>query len=134
MTQFKKTVNTWSKPNTNLVYNKGENRIKHCGATNVAQASCEDDGAIGICPNTVSMQKANQLLQNGIPEFRKTSLDKPFRIWAYHEGAIYAARTEDGGKKWHAYPTKIGIPQKILIQIKEDNKTELRFIKKWMKK
>jgi hypothetical protein len=124
----------WTRPNTKIKYNKGDRRWKHCGATEFPQASTEADGSPGICPNTISIEEATKVLQHGIPEFRKTSLDRPYRIWAYHKGAIYAARTEDGGTRWHAYPVKTGIPQSILSKIQEENPQELRSIKKWLRK
>lgn len=126
------TSDNWPRPNKKITYKKGEDRLKHIHNSDQAKASSKADGSAGLCPNTISLRQAREILQSGIPEFRKTSPDKPYRIFAYHAGAIYAARTQDGGHSWHAYPVKTGIPEKIINQIKEENQSERRLIKKWL--
>lgn len=104
-------ADNWPCPNTSLKYEKGENRRKHSGKETDAQMVQEMGGHwVGKCPREFSLDKAMTLLQNGIPEYRKTAPEKPFRIWAYFNGAIYAARSQDGGNTWHGFPN--GHPMK----------------------
>lgn len=104
-------ADNWPCPNTSLKYEKGENRHKHSGKETDAQMVQERGGLwVGKCPRAFSLDNALTLLQNGIPEYRKTAPEKPFRIWTYFNGAIYAARSQDDENTWHGFPN--GYPMK----------------------
>lgn len=104
-------TDNWPSPNTTLKYEKGENRHKHSGKVADAQMVQEKGGHwVGKCPKGFSLDDAQTLLQNGIPEFRETTAEKPYRIWTYFNGAIYVAFSQDSGNTWHGFPN--GHPMK----------------------
>jgi hypothetical protein len=92
-------------PNRPLRYCKGEHRRKHRGtherATMVLQ---KGDFWVGKCPRHFCESRATMLLQRAIPEYRRTTGSAPYRLWAYYDGAIYAASSTDGGLTWHGFP------------------------------
>jgi hypothetical protein len=118
-------------------YNKGENRHKHCGNDDEAQLVWQSNLLIGKCPKGFDLALALDLLNNGIPEYRKTSPENPFRIWNYHKGAIYATRSDDRGVTWHGYPCPANeVPRKIMQQLQEraSKLGEEDNLKQWMNK
>lgn len=126
----------WPCPNTSLKYEKGENRLKHVGRDKEAKVVKENGLDVGKCPKSFSIAEAENILQSGIPEFRKTTAEKPFRIWAYHKGAIYVAHSQDGGKTWHGFPIKEEPPRKIKQQLEQSAQSlgEEKLLKKWLRK
>lgn len=122
----------WPCPNKNLKYEKGENRRKHSGTELSANIVFEFGVWVGKCPKNFSLDKAEEILQSGIPEFRKTIPEKPCRIWTYFDGVIYAARTEDGGRTWHGFPAQ-DPPEDILNKLIERNQSERSRIKQWLR-
>lgn len=128
----------WPSPNKDLVYAKGENRFKHSGKRQ--KAHMEKRGAlwVGVCPKGFDHDIAQCLLQHGIPEFRSTAAEKPYRLWNYYDGTIYAARTEDGGKTWHGFPNghPMADPPKGILRELEKRAQEAgeeRQFKNWLK-
>ncbi|RKP46206.1 hypothetical protein [Pararobbsia silviterrae] len=99
------THSRWPRPNTTLRYRKGEHRRKHRG-TSMSPRMVLQKGNYWIakCPHTFCEAHAEMLLQHAIPEFRRTLPDTPYRLWAYFDGAIYAACSDDGGATWHGFP------------------------------
>ncbi len=128
-------VAEWPCPNKKLKYDKGENRHKHVGKGTNAQLIYENGILVGKCPKGFSFDIAQKLLENGIPEFRKTAEEKPFRIWSYYKGAIYVARSQDGGSTWHGYPA-INPPREISKKLEQlaQAQGEEKSIKQWLKK
>lgn len=133
-------ADNWLSPNTILKYEKGENRHKHSGKVADAQMVQGKGGHwVGKCPKGFSLNDAQTLLQNGIPEFRKTTAEKPYRIWAYFNGAIYAARSQDGGNTWHGFPNGHPMkepPSQIMRQLvqRASERDEEANIKEWLDK
>lgn len=130
----------WPYPNTSLKYEKGENRRKHLGNEPDAQMVQERGGHwVGKCPKGFSLDNALTLLQNGIPEYRKTTPEKPFRIWTYFNGAIYTAHSQDGGNTWHGFPNGHPMsepPRQIMLKLiqRAYDQGEEANIKEWLKK
>lgn len=129
----------WESLQKELKYDKGENRRKHSGQQTDAQMVKKFGGWIGECPKNFDLNIAQELVRNGVPEFRNTTAEKPFRIWAYYNGAIYAARSQDGGTSWHGYPNGHPAeepPRAILRQLEAiaDGLGERTQFKQWLKK
>jgi hypothetical protein len=129
----------WEEIQKELKYDKGENRRKHSGHHADAQMVYKFGGWIGECPRRFDLTVAQELLRNGIPEFRSTTAERPFRIWAYHDGVIYAARSQDGGLSWHGYPNgqPAKEPPRAILRRLEALAEELgegARIKQWLKK
>jgi hypothetical protein len=133
-------ADSWPFPHKTLKYEKGENRLKHLGKTTDAQMVQGEGGHwVGKCPKGFSLENAQILLQCGIPEFRKTTAEKPYRIWAYFNGAIYAARSQDGGNTWHGFPSGYPMkepPSQIMRQLMQQarEKGEEANIQEWLDK
>jgi hypothetical protein len=120
-----------------MKYDKGENRRKHVGNAPDAQMILESGVLVGKCPKGFSGALALGLVQNGIQEFRKTAPENPCRIWNYYDGAIYAARSQDGGETWHGYPCPSeDIPRTILreLEARAIAAGQGQNIKHWLKK
>jgi len=129
---------TWDHPKKSLRYEKGGNRRKHQGNKEEAEVIKRPDGApVGLCPNTISREKAEELLRGAIPEYRKAFPDKPKALWTVYEGAVYrAVRSSVGLESWHGFPVKQGIPIKIEKQLfaeKTQTEEEKKALKKWLK-
>jgi len=128
----------WPCPNKSLKYDKGDNRHKHLGKHTEAQVVYEEGKWVGKCPKGFCIKDAQNLLENGIPEFSKTIPEKPRRIWSYYSGVIYAACSSESeeGKIWHGYPVKDEPPRKILEKLKQlaSERGEEKLIKKWLRK
>jgi hypothetical protein len=131
------TSNEWPVPNENIDYEKGENRRKHNGVLPQAAIVQEHGKLVGKCPRGFSPEVARSLVRNAIPEYRNTLSDKPFRLWNYHEGAIYVAyRTGDGEKNWHGFPALHPPPLDIEKALRERVREigEESQLKRWLRK
>jgi len=107
-----------AEPQHKYRYDKGENRCKHLGTDPEAQIVYKYGEEIGECPRGFALDVAQQLLDNAIEEYRSRQPDAPFRLWNYHDGAVYQARTSDGGMTWHGYPVQgRHIPDSIKRQL-----------------
>ncbi|NRR32279.1 hypothetical protein HSX11_19055 [Oxalobacteraceae bacterium] len=122
-----------------LRYDKGENRRKHSGHHADARMVHKFGAWIGECPKGFHSKVALELVWDGFPEFRSTTSEHPYRVWNYYDGAIYAARSVDGGVTWHGYPSGPPAdepPRAILRQLNaraREQGEELR-LKQWLKK
>lgn len=120
-----------------MEYNKGEHRKKHLGRLLEAECVWQDGLLVGKCPSGFSIEKALELLKDGIPERRKTWPHDPFRIWTYYDGTVYASRSEDHGVTWHGYPIPGSeMPFSIEVALLEKAKSigEEKQFKNWCKK
>ena len=129
----------WDELSKELRYDKGENRHKHSGHHADAQMVYKGGAWVGECPKAFDLNVALTLVQKGVPEFRSTTAEKPYRIWNYHEGAIYASRTQDDGTTWHGYPSghPSEDPPRTILRKLEARARELgeeALIKQWLKK
>jgi len=107
------TPNGWPIPNKDIDYDKGENRRKHNGVSEQAEIVMEFGKLVGKCPRGFNLDMALSLVQNAIPEYRNSQPDKPFRLWNYYQGAIYVAKSSNGGKSWHGFPALKPPPKHI---------------------
>jgi len=74
-------------PSPNIKYEKGENRLKHLGSS--AEACMVHEAGnnwVGKCPRGFPLDVAQELLEGAFPEFRNTTAERPYRLWAYHGG------------------------------------------------
>ncbi|WP_186061974.1 hypothetical protein [Burkholderia gladioli] len=131
---------SWPSPNEEIKYAKGENRRKHLGLSNEACMVHEPgNNWVGKCPRGFSLDVAAKLLEHAVPEFRDTTAERPYRLWTYHDGAVYAARSEDGGKTWHGYPNGHPMlpPPRAIMKLLEKHAEEAGEgdrLKAWLKK
>jgi hypothetical protein len=122
-------------PESQRKYDKGENRRKHQGSSDEAVVVWENGLEVGKCPKGFSLEQATTLLQDAIPEFKKRQPDQPFRLWNYYAGAVYQARTSDGGVTWHGWPVQAKhIPPKIERQLREraESYGDIKELKRWL--
>lgn len=118
-------------------YDKGENRPKHLGTDPEDQIVHKYGNEVGECPRGFSLKAAQKLLDNAIEEYKPRQSDVPFRLWNYHAGAVYQARTSDGGTTWHGWPVQASrIPVKLLRQIEDRAEAlgERHRLNQWLRK
>jgi hypothetical protein len=48
---------------------------------------------VGKCPRGFSLETAQRPLEDAIKEYRSRQPDVPFRLWNYHDGAVYRVHT-----------------------------------------
>jgi hypothetical protein len=123
-------------------YDPGEGRKKHAWPKDEAGFEPSGKGPVGKCPQSISREFAEQLLNEGIPVFEDDDSEVPERIYNVYKGVVYEARRTEYGKSFHGFPWRGDkgisqrIPARIIIQLearaKEDS--ELREFKRWMKK
>jgi hypothetical protein len=122
-------------------YDKGEHRPKHSWSKTEAGFIGSSKGAIGKCPNDVSLEEASKVLNKGIP-LQDAPQGYPTKIYAVFRGVIYVAAYNNNGHFYHAYPWRgdLGgrpcLPRVIIKQLEEQARiegTEKEF-KKWWKK
>ena len=120
-------------PFTEFWYDKGENRRKHNGTSSQAEIVYEHGHWVGKCPRGFSLDIAQSLIEDAIPEYRPRQQDSPFRLWNYYDGAVYAARTSDGGTTWHGYP-QCDPPRNVLRELEKraDVQGQKGELKKWL--
>ena len=122
-------------PKDPIHYGKGENRRKHNGKSLQAAIVSEYGNRVGKCPRGFSLETAQKRLGFSFAEYRSRQPDNPFRLWTWHQGAVYAARTDDGGTTWHALPAQdppLSIQRKLEeLATSYGEKPEL---KRWLKK
>jgi len=60
---------------------------------------------VGKCPNNVTEQEAEELLNGGVPMRSERSRNLwPSRIYLIHEGQVYRAVPTNPGRSYHAFP------------------------------
>lgn len=92
------------------VYEKGGGRKKHVGRGSepeLRRVGGSPRHTRGLCPKDVPEAEKTRLLNLAVPlpngDFEAT---QPRLVFSVYKGAIYAARTSNGGKSYHAYPYK----------------------------
>jgi hypothetical protein len=126
-----------AEPQHKYKYDKGENRPKHRGTVPEARIVDKYGEEVGECPRGFSLEAAQTLLDNAIEEYRSRQPDVPFRLWNYHDGAVYQARTSDGGTTWHGWPVQGSrIPDKIREQLEDRAAVlgERQRLNQWLRK
>jgi hypothetical protein len=126
-----------TEPQHKYKYDKGENRPKHQGTDRAARIVDKYGEEVGECPRGFSLHAAQKLLDDAIEEHRSRQPDVPFRLWSYHDGAVYQARTSDGGMTWHGWPVQGSrIPDNIRRQLdgQADALGERSRLNQWLRK
>lgn len=118
-------------------YDKGENRRKHQGTDPEPKIVHEFGNEVGKCPRGFPLDTAQRLLDDAIPEYQARQSDSPFRLWNYHDGAVYQARPSDGGTTWHGWPVQASrIPREIRrqIEVRAEAVGEGHRLKQWLRR
>jgi len=62
---------------------------------------------IGKCPNNISLDEAERLLNAGIPvRSTRSAAGHPKRIYVVRDGVVYRATPTNPGVSYHAFPEK----------------------------
>jgi len=96
-----------------------------------------DEGLVGKCPDDMTLDEAEALLNEGIPvPDPAEDGEEPENIYAVHDGVVYRAVVTRRGHSYHGFPAgaqREVLPptdEKILEQAREkDCETEVR---RWM--
>ena len=60
---------------------------------------------VGKCPTTITVEKAEELLNSGIPYFpQRWPRSYPERIYNIHDGHLYRATPTVPGRSYHGFP------------------------------
>lgn len=94
---------------------------------------------VGKCPNTISNEEAERLLNAGI-EVRpsRSQAAYPERIYVIHNGVLYRAVPTIRGESYHGFPERAvdfqRLPGKVKRQILAHAKrtNQLRALRKWL--
>lgn len=123
------------------LYDPGEGRHKHRWNRDEAGFDPSGKGPVGKCPNTLTRDVAQQLLNDGFEVWEEGDAF-PSRIYNVYQGVVYEAVPTEPGRSYHGYPWRgdkgmgAGLPP--LIRKKLENRAllrgESREFKKWMKK
>ncbi|MEO5372950.1 MAG: hypothetical protein H7840_01585 [Alphaproteobacteria bacterium] len=97
---------------TGLVYDPMVDRYKHCGQSDQAEVVMVKHRMVGLCPRDLTIETAQQLLDESIEEFRETRPERPVARWNVHKGVVYQARPSDWPGRWHGYPVKVRLKEK----------------------
>lgn len=90
-----------------LTYDPGEHRAKHCWNNTRAEVVRNGSAAVGKCPSTLSKEQARNLLDDAEYEGKVAgqpiSEVQPQRMWNVHRGVVYEAVPTQAGS-YHGYP------------------------------
>lgn len=123
------------------VYDPGQGRFKHRWNKDYAGFEADRNGYIGRCPKTMTLEKAQELLDTGFPVYDE---DEPYPEYVFNVfcGVVYVGVKTERGKSYHGYPWRgdkgmgPGIPKRIKAELQKRAflQGESREFRKWMKK
>ena len=128
--------NTENQTEQKWKYDPGDDRHKHHWSHDYAAFAFKDGKWIGKCPNTITLDLAEKLLNEGIPLFNpRKAIDAPNAIFNVHEGVIYKAVPTLPGYSYHGYP-EIDMPNETFNQLlkRAEEKGCKKELIKWLKK
>ena len=120
-------------------YEKGGGRKKHVGRgpePELRRIAGNPRHTRGLCPNNVPEAEKKRLLNLAIPQPNGDfDSPQPRIVYSVYNGAIYAARTSNGGKSYHAYPYKGKLSDTIIDALRKLAQAEncLADFEKWYK-
>ncbi|CAA7618405.1 conserved hypothetical protein [Magnetospirillum sp. LM-5] len=88
------------------VYDSGEHRFKHCGDSDRAEVVRDGGKWIGKCPRSLTLSKAQQLLEEALPEAGEGAKDGVRALWSVWQGVVYQAFPNGDGRSWHGFPVR----------------------------
>ena len=121
-------------------YDKGEKRLKHEGRGPEPDIQFFKDRPrrfVGKCPAGMAAELRVRLLNEAIPGPRgDRDIDYPKYLYVVHDGAIYEARTSDGGASYHGFPYRGKLNRGVLEKLRKmaDEKKCLEACNEWIKK
>lgn len=88
------------------IYDSPQNRHKHRWPKNKAGFDNHCGETVGKCPHDVTLEEAQNLLLEAIPEPQDDYSDDPFpkRLYNVRNGVIYRAEGDGRSNKYHAFP------------------------------
>lgn len=110
-------------------YERGEHRRKHCWSNDYAGFTMSQGNPVGKCPNTISQEVAETVLNQAVAEPDPFALpgrqaeDGPKRLYAVYRGVIYeAVRTQPGSYHaypWRAKPGRAQLPLDVMARLEQ---------------
>jgi hypothetical protein len=91
-------------------------RRKHQWTNAYAEVVAQDGGHVGKCPNDLTQQEAQRLLEDGIPYHgRYSRKSRPERVYNIRDGVPYRAHIM--GRVYHGFPE---VPSEIPPEVMEE--------------
>ena len=121
------------------VYSSPENRHKHRWPRNYAGFTRYYGEIVGKCPNNITLEEAQQLLVEAIPDPPDEYDDDPYpkRLYNVREGVIYRAEGDGRSNRYHAFPAdNINSMDADTLAILEKRATDSGYLeqfRKWKK-
>lgn len=127
-------------PASKRIYDRGEDRFKHCWSNPYPGFLPGRRGHIGKCSKRITDAIATELLQTGIHDEadineRDDGGIYPSKVYNVHQGTIYVAVPTQPGISFHGYPVQGRLPRKLLKRLRELAEAHgcLREYDKWVK-
>jgi hypothetical protein len=120
-------------------YDKGEKRFKHEGTGPEPEIQFVKDAPkrfVGKCPAAMPAALRLELLNEAVAApAGDRDIDYPKYLYVVHEGAIYEARTSDGGVTYHGFPYRGKLARRLVDQLRvmATNKKCLDAFEKWVR-
>lgn len=122
-----------------FIYDPGQGRTKHRWNKDYAGFVSSGRGYVGKCPNTMALEKAQELLDTGFPVYDEDQY--PEYVFNVFGGVVYVAVHTEPGKSYHGYPWRgdrgmgPGIPEYVRKELakRAAEQGESREFTKWMK-
>jgi len=128
-----------SPPPLTRKYDKGERRHKHewGGSYPIIEFDKKRPRRwVGKCPATMPAELRQSLLNEAIAGPKgDRDIDYDKYLYVVHEGAIYEARTSDGGKSYHGFPYRGKLAKQVVEALRAQAKTKgcLETFEGWIK-
>lgn len=100
-------------------YDSGERRQKHKWPKDYAGFEVEGGLRVGKCPNSVTQDLAEQLLNEGVG-WENPNIPTPYprNIYNVHEGVVYKAAITLAGVSYHGYPCEGLVPREVIGRLR----------------
>jgi hypothetical protein len=139
----KKLMDSTEREKIRWKYDAGVQRHKHHWNRPYAGIVFDGKEPVGKCPNNMTQELAEELLNEGIPWYdpkrplicSQTQLPYPQAIYNVYEGVVYKAIPTQVGCSYHGFPVIKKIPEEIKEQLYQlaEQKGCKRELTKWLK-
>jgi hypothetical protein len=100
-------------------YDPGDKRRKHKWNKEYAGFEIEGGLQIGKCPQALTTEVAEQLLNSGVEWYNPLMrVEYPWNIYNVHDGVIYKAAITLHGISYHGFPYMGRVPKEVVEKLR----------------